>query len=145
MNPNDKPTDLVAQLGEIAPISQGVGTVATSWINIAEFHCVLAEIRTGVLGGSATVAAKIQQATSSGGAGAKDVTGKSITAISTSGQSALINLRTQELDVNGGFTFVQLQITVATAASLVAAAVMGFGPRYQPASLLNDATVVQVV
>ena len=149
MNTNIKGSELTAVLAEVQPISQGAGTVTTSWINISQFYSLLAIISTGIMGASGTVDAKLQQATSAAGAGAKDVTGKAITqlqqAASGSNVHALINLRGQELDTNGGFNYVRLSITVGTAASLIAAKLLGLNPVYMPASANNDAAVVQVV
>ena len=145
MLPNCLPTEQVANLGEISPISQGVGSVSTGWVSMANVGAILALVEVGVLGGSATVSASINQATSNAGANSKAVTGKSITAISTNNQCAMINVSNDELDSNGGFTFVQLTLTVATAASLVGARIFGCKPRNYPASLQNDASVVQLV
>lgn len=148
MFPNVKPTDAIACLADIAPVSQGVGSAASGWISVKNFHALLVEIHTGVLGTAATVDAKIQQATSAAGANAKDITGKAITQIvkaTGDNKTAFINLHPEELDTNGGFAFVQLTITVAAAASLVSGTLLGFSPRYAPASDLNDADVVQVI
>ena len=144
---NKKISEGLTQLTNIAPISQGVGTVSSAWVDVKNTHALMAIINTGILGTSATVDAKIQQATAVAGTGAKDVTGKAITQIvkaTGDGKQALINFRPQDLDTNGGFHFVQLQVTVGTAASLVSAEIMG-GSRFEPASDLNNAIVVQIV
>ena len=144
---NKKISEAIAQLTNIAPVSQGVGTVSSAWVSVKNMHALMAIINTGVLGTSATVDAKIQQATAVAGTGAKDVTGKAITQIvkaTGDNKQAIINFRPQDLDTNGGFSFVQLQITVGTAASLVSAELVS-GVRFEPASDLNNATVVQIV
>jgi hypothetical protein len=148
MFPNARPSEIVAVLGTINPVSQGAGTVSTGWVSMAEFNALLAVIDTGVLGASATVDAKLQQATDSSGTSAKDITGKAITQIvkaSGDNKQALINLRGSELDVTNSFNYVRLSITVGTAASLVSAALIGFSPRFGDASASNQAGVVQVV
>jgi hypothetical protein len=109
-----------------------------------------------VLGASATVDAKLQQATDSSGTGVKDITGKAITQIlkaSGDNKVAMINVRDTDLDVNNGFTYVRLTVTVGTATSLIAACLSGFLPRYEPpvdsgsspAINLGSANVVQIV
>lgn len=146
MFPNAKASEQVAVLGTIDPVSQGAGTVTTGWISAATFERFLALINTGVLGAGATLDAKIQQATDSGGTGVKDVTGKALTQIvkaTGDGKQALINLRAEELDIANGFAFFRLSMTVATAASLVGATVLGFVPKNAPASASNQAAVVQ--
>ena len=60
-------------------------------------------------------------------------------------KQAMIELRDTELDVNNGFAFVRLQITVGTAASLVNAMLIGFSPVYQTAVPYDQAGVVQIV
>lgn len=143
---NEKPSEGLAVLATIDPISQGAGTVTTGWVDQSLFFAVMALIQTGVLGASATVDAKIQQATSSGGAGAKDVTGKAITQIvkaSGDNKQALINLKEADLDTEGGFRYVRLSITVGNAASLISATLFGALPRYQPVA--HQAAMVQAV
>lgn len=142
-----KISEAIAQLTNIAPVSQGVGSATSAWVSVKNAHALMAIINTGVLGAAATVDAKIQQATSAAGAGAKDVTGKAITQIvkaTGDGKQAIINFRPQDLDTNGGFEFVQLSITVAAAASLVSGEIVA-GTRYEPASGFNAASVVQIV
>ena len=150
MEPQLKPSQRASSVGRIGPISQGVGSATSAWIDATLFHNYLAVIMTGVLGAAATVDAKFQQATSSGGAGAKDVTGKAITQLvkaSNDNNDALINIKQEDLDTANGFKFIQLSVTVGAAASLIAAEVLGFDPRNLEASnsLNAAATQVQVV
>lgn len=145
---NMKATEALAVLDSIQPSSQGVGAATTGWIPVVKFHKLLALIQTGVLGASATVDAKFQQATSAAGAGAKDVTGAAITEVvkaSGDNKNVAINLDPAQLDVANGFAFVQLSVTVGAAASLTSALLLGFAPRYAPAADANNASVVQIV
>ncbi len=145
-NPNIKPSSLVDVAAVINPVSQGVATVTTGWVSMALRDAVLALVQTGVLGASATVDAKLQQATDSGGTGAKDITGKAVTQLvkaSNDNNQVLINCRSDELDIANGFAFVRLSITVGTAASLISAALLGFNARYAP--IAQPAAVVQTV
>lgn len=148
MYPNSRLAEQLALLGTIDPVSQAAGTVNTGWVSAANFERYLAVLQTGVLGTSATIDAKLQQATDSSGTGAKDITGKAITQIvkaSGDGKQVEIDLRSGELDRNGGFDYFRLSVTVGTAASLISAAIYGGVPRNAPASALNAATVVQDV
>ena len=148
MYTNAKLAELLSVLGTIDPVSQGVGSVVTSWIPASNHERFLALIQTGVLGTSATVDAKLIQAKDSSGTGSKDVTGKAITQIvkaSGDNKQALINLRAEELDINNGFTYVALSITVGAAASLVGGVVLGGTARQYPASISNQAAVAQIV
>lgn len=146
MNPNLKPSDQVALLAVKDPVSQAAATVTSGWLSMANVQAILAVIQTGVLGTAATIDAKLRQATNSSGANAKDIDGKAITQLvkaTNDNDQAMINCRSDELDVDGGFTHVELSITVGTAASIFSAAVWGFYPRYQPASHVDS--VVEVI
>lgn len=146
MQSNQKISESISLLASIDPVSQAAGTVTSAWVPAANMHQLMAIVATGVLGAGATVDAKIQQATDGSGTGAKDVAGKAITQIvkaSGDNKQALINLRGADLDVNGGFAFVRVSVTVGTAASLVAAYLVG-APRFEDAAAFNQAAVAQV-
>jgi hypothetical protein len=145
---NQKASEGIAVLATVDPVSQAAGTVTTGWVDASVFFFLLALIDVGVFGSSATVDAKLQQATDSSGTGAKDITGKAITQLLAAGgnnRQALINVRGQELDVEGGFRYVRLSITVGTAATLIQAALLGCVPRFEAASAYNQAGVAQIV
>lgn len=146
MNPNLKPSEVVSVEAVLNPVSQGAATVTSGWVSMAELDSIMALIQTGVLGAAATIDAKLQQATDGAGTGAKDITGKAIAQLvkaTNDNDQVAINCRADELDVNGGFTHVQLSITVGVAASLLSAVVLGFNARYQPKS--HIASVIEVV
>ncbi len=148
MFPNAKGSELFSVLATIDPASQAVGTVTTGWISAGNHHTLLALVQSGVLGTGATLDAKLQQATDASGTGAKDVTGKAITQIvkaTGDNKQALINLRPDDLDVSNGYAFVRLSLTVAVAASLTAAQLLGFNPRFAPGDASNQTAVAQVV
>jgi len=146
MFPNAKGSELLSVLATIDPAAQAAGTVSTSWISLANHHGLLAVIQTGVLGASATLDAKLQQASDATGTGAKDITGKAITQIvkvSGDNKQVLINAKPEDLDTVNGFGFARLSITVGVASSQTAALVLGLSPRFAPADASNQAAVVQ--
>lgn len=142
---NLKPSQRVGVVGAINP--QSATTVQVSgWLDATVFHNYLALIAIGAITATGTVDAKIQQATSSGGAGAKDVTGKAIVqmlAAANANQQALINLKQEDLDIANGFKFFQLSITPAVAAALIEASILGVDPRYGFASDAGNANASQ--
>jgi hypothetical protein len=146
-NPNVRPSDQVTIVGKIDPDAASASTVTTGWIAAKDYASFLAIIQAGDLGASATLDAKLQQASDSSGTGAKDISGKSITQLTQAGtdsdKQALINLRPEELDLDNNFTHFRLSMTVATAASEIAAIVLGLHARYQPASHVS--TVDEVI
>ena len=148
MFPNAKGSELLSVLATLDPASVAAGTVTTGWVSAANHHNLLAVIQTGVLGASATLDAKLQQAIDSSGTSAKDISGKAITQIvkaSGDNKQALINLRPDEMDTTNGFAFVRLSITVGTAASLASAQLLGVNPRFASADAQNQAAVAQIV
>ena len=146
---NAKPSELAAVVGVIDPDANSAATTTTGWIDMRDWGSLLAVIMAGDLGSSATLDAKFEQATSSGGAGAKDVTGKAITQLTQAGtdsnKQALINLRAADLDVDNGFRYARLSHTVGTATSDSGAVVLGFLPARGPASDFDAATVDEIV
>ena len=148
MFPNAKGSELISVLATIDPASQAAGAASTGWVSVANYFGFLALVQTGVLGTSATVDAKLQQALDSSGTSAKDITGKAITQIvkaTGDNKQALINVKPEDLDTVNGFGFVRLSVTVGVAASQTSAQVLGLNPRFAPADASNQAAVVQVI
>ena len=149
MTPNQKLSESLAVLATIDPSSQAASTVTTGWVDAKNFAALLALIDVGAFGASATVDAKLQQATDGTGTGVKDITGKAITQLVAAGgnnRQVEINCRSDELDVTNSFEFVRLSLTVGTAATLTSAVLFGGHPRYSDAGgLYNQAGVAQVV
>ncbi len=149
MFPNAKGSELISVLATVDPVSQSAGTVTTGWIFAGNHHNLMALLQTGTMSASSTLDAKLQQAMDSSGTSTKDISGKAITQItqaaSGSNKQAIINLRTDDLDLLNGFSYVRLSITVGTAASLAAAQVLGVNPRFASADGNNQAAVVQIV
>ena len=148
MTPNAKPSEHLALLATIDPVSSS-GANNSGWVDMKNWHAMLAVIGVGAMTATGTVDAKLQQASDSSGTGAKDITGKAITQLLAAGgnnRQAMINVRATDLDTLNGFEFVRLVITAATAASLLRGDLYGHYPRFEPAdSGYNQAGVAQVV
>jgi hypothetical protein len=146
---NAKPSELAAVVGNIDPDAYAAGTYTSGWVNVRDFGALLAVVQAGDLGSSATLDAKLQQASDSSGTGAKDITGKAITQLTQAGtdsnKQSLINVRGEELDVDNGFTHVRLSMTVGTAASDAGGMLLGFVPARGPASDFDASTVDEIV
>jgi hypothetical protein len=148
MYPNSKASEMLAVLATIDPATQAAGAVSTGWVSVANHLGFLALVQTGVLGTSATVDAKLQQALDSSGTGAKDISGKAITQIvkaTGDNKQVLVNVKPEEIDTVNGFAFVRVTVTVGVAASITSAQLLGVNPRYAPAEVGNQAAVVQVI
>lgn len=149
MSINLRPSDRVAVVANIDPDAYAAGTVESGWVSIAQFGSVMAVVQAGTLGTSATLDAKLEQATDSSGTGAKDVTGKAITQLTKAGsdddKQAVINCGQEDLDIENSFAFVRLSITVGTATSDAGGVVLGFDPAYGPASDNDASSVAEIV
>lgn len=146
---NAKLSESLAVLATINPTSQAAGNAVSGWVSMADVRRILAVVSVGAFGASATVDANIQQAQDSSGTGAKAIgSGRAITQLLAAGGNnvqALINVNSDELDATNGFNYVQLTVTVGTAATETAAVVLGGSARFEPASAFNPASVVQTV
>lgn len=146
-----RPSDRAAIVGVVDPDALTATTHSTGWIDASKFERFMAIAMYGDLGEGAEFDAKLEQATDSSGSGAKDITGKAITQVSAdvtpqpADDQAIILLRADELDTENDFTHFRLTITVAAATSDGAGLVLGFDPRYAPASDNDAASVVEIV
>lgn len=142
-------SDDMAVVGIVDPDLNTAGDHSTGWISAADFHRYMAVIAAGALGASATLDAKIEQATDAAGADAKDVDGKAITQMTAAGgdsdKQAIINLAPTELDIANNFSHFRVTLTIATASSDSGVVVIGHGPRYAPASERDLASVAEIV
>lgn len=143
-NYNILPSDRARVMGVIDPDAYGTGTETTGWVDASEYGNLLAIVMAGTLGASATLDAKIEEATDSSGSDSQDLSSKSITQLTKAGsdddKQALINVRQDEL--SDGYTHVRLSMTVGTASSDAGAVLLGFDARYEPET---DATSVDEV
>ena len=145
-----RPSDRMAVAGIIDPDVTAASTVTTGWIDMAVFNEIMATVMVGTLGASATIDAKLEQASDSSGTGAKDITGLAITQMTQAGtdqsdDQAIINCWAEDLDIDNDFTHARLSITVGTATSDVGALVLGACARYGPASDNDLASVGEIV
>lgn len=148
MNPNVKLSEKAAISATLDPASVAPGTVTTAWVSMSNLGQIAALLQTGTLGAAATVDAKLRQAQDAAGTGAKDIAGKAIAQIvKATGDNvqALVEARAEDLDVNNGYGFVALSVTVGAAASLLSASLIGSATRFAPASAFNQAAVKQIV
>lgn len=145
MNPNILPTDRNPVAGVIDPANTAAGDVSTGWVSLADYQSVMAILAVGTMSTDSTVDAKIEEAKDDSGTDAQDLTGKAITQLTEAGgdsdSQAIINVRHEEL--SDEFTHVRLTVTVATAASDLAAVALGYDARYEPQD--QAASVAEVV
>lgn len=144
---NRLPSEKAAIVGAIDPDANTAATYLSDAIDMSKFESIMAVIMAGILGASATIDAKLVQATTSGGT-YKDVTSKAITQLvkaTDDDKQAIINCRAEDLDVDNDYRYVKLSMTVGTATSDSGAVVLGFNARTNPASDNDLASVAEIV
>jgi len=142
-------SERVALLGAIDPDAYAASTVVSDYGYAGNFERMMAVVSVGDMVATSVVSAKLVQATTSAGAGAKDITGKSITNLTQAGtddnKQAIINVKSDELDTTNGFDYVALSVTLATAGADAAGYLFGIDARYGPASDNDLASVDEIV
>lgn len=125
-------------LAVIHPDLHGPDEYYTAWIDHSVAHKTWWEILIGDITATGTVDFDIQQAKDNGGSEAKAIAGKAMTQLTAVGGDSdnvvLGNLRTEQLDVQGGFHWVRGHLTLGTASTNCSVAVYGRNPRYAPVS-----------
>lgn len=148
MGPNALPSERAAVVATIDPDAYANSTYTSDWVDMSKFGSILAIVMAGDLGAETDLDAKLEQATDSNGTGAKDITGKSITALThspvQSDYQALINCRGEELDVNNSFRYVRLSITNDVTSDF-GGVILGFDPLNGPASDNDLDSVAEIV
>lgn len=141
------PSERVAIVATVDPDAAAASSFTSDYVNMEEWHQIMAIVMAGTIASSGTLDAALLQATTSSGAGAKAITGKSITQMDTgdNDEQAIINLKADELDVAGGFSFVALKLTHGTAGGDSAGLVLGFDCRHGPADDFDLASVGEIV
>lgn len=143
---NSKASESIALLTAIDPDAYVASTVLSAYVPMANYKKAFAVVYAGTLGASATLDAKVRQATDASGTGVKDITGKAITQLTQAGtdsdKQVIINVDADDLDRAGGFTHIVLSMTVGVATSDAGGAIYGVQARYQP---VTQATTVDEV
>ena len=131
-NYTERFSEVCALLGQIR--GANVSTEQnTGYVSVANYHRVVIQIYPVSLGSALDV--DIEQGTNTSGSGAKTVDSgnKDITVAQTDTTPSLIEIRTEELDVSGGFDCINVEVT-PSAGSYFFAAIWGFVPRYAAVS-----------
>lgn len=126
--------------------SLGAGTTTSTYVDMENYHRGWLYLNVGDMQAGATLDVALLQATSAAGAGSKAITGKSITQLTQAGGDGddllCIELQSEELDVDGGFKFVAVQVVVANANVELAWTFFGTRSRYKAVPTTNWTEVV---
>jgi len=146
MSVTNRVSEVMYPLNADYPDSHGVGTVNGSFVSLANYHRAFLMISVGEMQATATLAASIRQATSTAGAGAKAITGKSITVLTQAGgdgdQLVCIELDASELDSSNLFHAISVRMVTAVAAVEYSYILYGVEPRFAPVPTTNFTEIV---
>lgn len=133
------------RLDQIVPASRTQAEILTSYVSMRDYHKAVAILQVGSIAANGVVNFKLVQATDTNGAGAKDISGKAITALGDTDDNKIcaIELDTSELDVANAYDCVAAQInTGGNAAVLCSALLIRYQPRFAEVDASNLEEVV---
>lgn len=147
---NALPSEVAAIVGTIDPDAYTAATTVSDYADMGLFERVMIIISVGTMASTATLDAVVKQATDSSGTGAKNLTtSKAITQLTQAGSDSdkqvIINVLAEDLDMANDFNHVAVSVTGGTAASDYGVVMLGFNPRYAPASDNDLASVDEIV
>lgn len=149
-NINALPSEVAAVLGTIDPDAYAASTIVSDYVSAADFERIMVVLMAGDIVSTGTIDAVIKQATDSSGTGAKNLTSsKAITQLTQAGtdsnKQVIINVLAEDLDLANDFTHVAVSVTLGTAGADFGALLLGFNPRYAPASDNDLSSVDEIV
>ncbi len=122
--------------GELYPALKAAAVHNGAWLPMSNHQRAIFIVQVGAMTALSTVNFIVQQATNAAGAGVKAITGKAITQLTqASGDGndlVAVEVRTEELDVSGGFVYIRGQLTVGTDTAYVGVLALRFIPNYPP-------------
>jgi hypothetical protein len=133
--------------GTLHADSRAAGTYNTTWTPMHNFQRAIALLDVGEMQAGATLDLAFQQASDNTGTGAKAFTpAKAITQLTQAGGDGndvvIIEIRTEEMDVNNQFDHVRAQLIVAGAAVECTLMVWKHVANYPPVSITGLTEVV---
>lgn len=110
----------------------------SGWVDMSMFINIMAIAMVGTVASAGTI--EFEQATDASGTGAKAIEGRTAVDLATD-TPVQINLKSGELDVNGGFRYVRAKLTTVGGSIKTGIAVLGFDAKDQPATPLTGTIV----
>lgn len=122
------------------PLSRQDAAHASDWANFKGAHRGALFVTVGNMPTGTTLDAKLQQAQTASGTGAKDFSpAKAITQLTAAGTDSnslvAIEFQTEELDGNNGFEYVRFVVTVDGGDVVYGATLFARNSRFKPASV----------
>jgi hypothetical protein len=142
---NLRGSEICAVVATLDPVTMANVEKTTDWVDVGSFESVMFILLTGDMA-SETIDFKLEQATSSGGAGKKDLvvaTQLAASAAANDGAQVILETRAEELDHANSFRYVRARgITGGATGGPAAIVGLGFNSRYGVGTDLS--TVAQI-
>jgi hypothetical protein len=142
----EKLHQLLAVVGTIDPDAYSTSDEETDWIDMSDFQELLFVVMAGVIATSGTLNFKVQEAKTSTGGSAQDLsTGVlPITQLTTGDNDKQVLVDVEAENLSEGYRYVRGVMTLATAGGDVAVLALGGRARYNPASDYDLASVDEI-
>lgn len=132
--------------GELYPALKTPAAYNGAWIRLSNHQRVIFILQVGTMAQTSTLDFLVQEDVLGDGASAAAITGKAITQLTAAGGDGddlvAIEVRTEELDVDGGFCWVRGVLTVGTANVTCAMLPLRFVANYPPVAVTGWTEVI---
>lgn len=142
-------SEQVAVVGIIDPDAYAANTYKTAAIDMSKWEEIMIIGMVGDLGSSATIDFDVYEYTDSSDGGSNELTTKDAAQLTQAGsddnKQIVINIRREDLNIDGGLRYIKAWMIVGTATSDCGLVVIGLVPRNAPASDNDLSTVDEIV
>lgn len=149
MFPNALASEQIAIVGIIDPDAYGANAYNTDYIDMSKWEEIMIIGMAGDLGSSATLDFDVYEYTDASDGGENELTTKDAVQLTQAGSDSnkqiVINVRREDLNIDGGFRYIKAWMIVADATSDCGLVVVGLVPRNAPASDNDLSTVDEIV
>lgn len=147
MNAMNQFTEVVDVLESMAPTDAN-GTVAahtSDIVDMANYHRAFIMLTAGEAAQGATIDVDVYECSDSACATSQQMTAKSITQLDAndSGGYVGIEIQSEEMDVEDGFHYLKVIVTVGSATYTYDLKILGFVPRFAPCGVTDFTELVE--
>jgi hypothetical protein len=126
--------------------SMAIGTHDTGYLLMENYHRWAAVLDVGDMAATATLDFSVRQSIDAAGTTTAAITGKAATQLTQAGgdgnECVVIEGRTEELNIAGGYEYIYARVIVAAAAVEYSLIVYGICSRYEPVPTTNWSEIV---
>ncbi len=127
-------TEVHEPLATLAPITANgtVGEHNTGWVNMENYYRMVILLNIGTPAQGATIDIDVEEATDNAGAGIQNIAGKTITQVVAADTEGIVAIELRGEELTQGYSFVNVEVTVAVDAYTYGLYVFGTVPHYAP-------------